>query len=179
MRHLKFYKSFSTSNNNKTTHKEFCGCLGTNLCSIWWFVFFELLTPSTLKGHNFLNFITFLMIFSALDAPIGGVQIFFRHPKKWNPPLWSALPWVFKCCSCNLIATNEQLKYWTHILCFWIPYYKLYKEGLFFYVLTLKYMCHFRTNWKKLNLKAKHKIKNKISWLLFNAFSLVLSYLFT
>jgi hypothetical protein len=40
-------------------------------------------------------------------------------------------------------------------------------------------MCHFGMNFKKFNLKAKHKIKNKISWLLFNAFNLVLSYLLT
>ncbi len=32
-------------------------------------------------------------------------------------------------------------------------------------------------NSKKLNLKAKHKIKNKISWLFFSALNLLLSYL--
>jgi L-asparagine transporter-like permease len=32
---------------------------------------------------------------------------------------------------------------------------------------------------KKLNLKAKHKIKNKISWLFFNALNLMLSRLLT
>ncbi len=76
-------------------------------------------------------------------------------------------------------ATNEQLKDLTHMFCLRIPCYKLYKENLFFYVLTLKYMCHFGMNFKKFNLKAKHKIKNKISWLFFSAFSLVLFYLFT
>jgi len=45
--------------------------------------------------------------------------------------------------------------------------------------LILKYMCHFGFSLKKLNLKAKHKIKNKILWLFFNALSLVISYLFT
>ncbi len=58
-----------------------------------------------------------------------------------------------------IIATNEQLKTLTHMFCIQIPCYKLYKEGLFSYVFTLKYMCHFGMNWKKLNLKAKHKIK--------------------
>ncbi len=43
------------------------------------------------------------------------------------------------------------------------PCYNLYTEGFFFYVFTLKYMCHFGMSWEKLNLKAKHKIKNKIS----------------
>ncbi len=53
-------------------------------------------------------------------------------------------------------ATKEQLKDLTHIFCFWIPCYKLYKEGVFSYVFTLKYMCHFEMNSKNLNLKAKH-----------------------
>jgi hypothetical protein len=32
---------------------------------------------------------------------------------------------------------------------------------------------------EKVNLEAKHKIKNEISWLFFSALSLVLSYLLT
>jgi hypothetical protein len=44
------------------------------------------------------------------------------------------------------IVTNEQLKYLTHMFCLQISCYKLYKEGLFSYVLTLKYMCHFGMN---------------------------------
>jgi hypothetical protein len=40
-------------------------------------------------------------------------------------------------------------------------------------------MSHFGMNFKKLNLKVKHKIKNKFAWLFFNALSLVLSYLLT
>jgi hypothetical protein len=40
-------------------------------------------------------------------------------------------------------------------------------------------MCHFGMSFKKLNLKPKHKIKNKISWLFFNALSLMISYLLT
>jgi hypothetical protein len=40
-------------------------------------------------------------------------------------------------------ATKEQLKDLTHMICFLIPCYKLYKEDLLFYVFTLKYMCHF------------------------------------
>jgi hypothetical protein len=139
--------------------------------------FSEILIPFILRGHNFVNFILFLMIFSALNTLIGGVQVFFRHQKQWSPPLEFGLLWTFKCYSCNLFTTNEQLKDLTQMFCLQIPYYKLYKEGLFLYVLTLKYMCHFGMNWKKLNRKAKHKIKNKISWLFFNAFSLVLSYL--
>ncbi len=76
-------------------------------------------------------------------------------------------------------ATNEQPKDLIHMLCFQIPCYKLYKKGLFSYVLTLKYMCHFGMSLKKFNLKAKYKIKNKFSWLFFSALSLVLSYLLT
>jgi hypothetical protein len=57
---------------------------------------------------------------------------------------------------------NEQLKDLTHMFCLQIPWYKLYKESLFSYVLTLKYMCHFGMTLKKLNLKTKHKINKKI-----------------
>jgi hypothetical protein len=35
--------------------------------------FFEFLTPSTLGGYNFLNSTPFSTIFSAPNAPIGGV----------------------------------------------------------------------------------------------------------
>jgi hypothetical protein len=175
--HLKFYK-LSLNFNQKKTYKEFCECLGTGLCNIWWFVFW-VLDPSILKGHNFINYIPFLTISNALDTLIGGVQVLFRCKKKWSPPLGFGMPWVLKCYNCNSIAINEQLKNLTHMFCFLIPCYKLYEKGLLFYVLTLKYMCHLGMSWKKLNLKAKHKIKNKISWLLFNAFSLVFSYLFT
>jgi hypothetical protein len=66
------------------------------------------------------------------------------------------------------------------MLCLRIPYYKLYKKGLFSYVLTLKYMCNFGMNFKKLNRKAKNK--NKILWLFVSYAHLVLcfpTYLFT
>jgi hypothetical protein len=88
----------------------------------------------------------------------------------------------FECLSvivATQFATNEQLKDLTHMFCLRIPCYKLYKESLFSYVFTLKYMCDFEMHLKKLNPKAKHKIKNKVSWLFFSALSLVLSYLFT
>jgi hypothetical protein len=60
-------------------------------------------------------------------------------------------------------ATNEQLKDLTHMPCFLIPCYKLYKKGFLSYVFTLKYMCHFGMNFKTFNLKIEHKIKNKFS----------------
>jgi len=52
-------------------------------------------------------------------------------------------------------AVKEQLKDLTHMLCFWISYYKLYKEGMFSYVFTFKYMCHFGMSLEKLDLKGK------------------------
>jgi hypothetical protein len=64
--------------------------------------------------------------------PIGGVQVLFIHQKKWSSPVGSGLPWAVKCYSCNSITTNEQLKDLTHMFCFQIPCYKLYKEGFFF-----------------------------------------------
>jgi hypothetical protein len=41
----------------------------------------KFLTPSILGGHNFLNSIPFLMIFSAPNVSIGGVQVLFGHQK--------------------------------------------------------------------------------------------------
>jgi hypothetical protein len=52
------------------------------------------------------------------------------------------------------IKTLEDL---THMLCFLIPCHKLYKEGVLFYVFTLKYTCHFGMNSKKLNPKGNLK----------------------
>jgi hypothetical protein len=40
-------------------------------------LFFLVLNPHVLGCHNFFNYILFLMIFSALDAPLRGVQVFF------------------------------------------------------------------------------------------------------
>jgi hypothetical protein len=48
--------------------------------------FFEFLTLLFLKGYNFLILIPFLIILSALDSPIGGVQILFKHQKQWSLP---------------------------------------------------------------------------------------------
>jgi hypothetical protein len=76
-------------------------------------------------------------------------------------------------------ATNEQLKDLIHMFCLRISCYKLYKKGLFSYVLTLKYMCHFGMNFKKFNQKAKHNFFIKKSIIIFSALSLMFSYLLT
>jgi hypothetical protein len=44
--------------------------------------FFELLTPFTLGGHNFLNYIPILTISSLPNALIKGVQVLFGHQKQ-------------------------------------------------------------------------------------------------
>jgi hypothetical protein len=55
--------------------------------------FFEFLTPSISKGHNFLNLFIFWSIFNAPKTLIGGgVQVLFRHKKQWSPPLGFGLP---------------------------------------------------------------------------------------
>ncbi len=41
------------------------------------------------------------------------------------------------------------------MLCLGIPCHKLYKEGVFSYVIMFKYMCHFGMSSKNLNLKSK------------------------
>jgi hypothetical protein len=50
----------------------------------------------------------------------------------------------------SIIATQfrskKQLKDFTHMFYLLIPCYKLYKEGVFSYVFTLKYMCYFGMN---------------------------------
>jgi hypothetical protein len=118
-----------------------------------------------------------LTIFNAPYAPIGGFKFCLDAKKN------GAFPLNLDCLKrLNVIVvteftTNEQLKDLTHMFCFQISCHKLYKEGLFSYVLTLKYICHFGMNLKKLNLKAKHKIKNKFSWLVFNALVFVLSFM--
>jgi hypothetical protein len=40
-----------------------------------------------------------------------------KHQKQWKLPFVFGLLWTFKCYNCNLITTNEQLKYLTHVLC--------------------------------------------------------------
>jgi hypothetical protein len=49
--------------------------------------FFEFLTPSTLRGHNFFNFIPFLKIFNAPDALIRGEGLRFCLDTKNNGAL--------------------------------------------------------------------------------------------
>jgi hypothetical protein len=45
-------------------------------------------------------------------------------------------------------AINVQLKYLIHMFCLWISSHKLYKEGVFYSVFTLKYMCNWDEFWK-------------------------------
>ncbi len=55
--------------------------------------FFELLINSVyFEGHNFFNYVPFLMNFSALGMLIGGVQFFFRHQNQWSPPFGFGVP---------------------------------------------------------------------------------------
>jgi len=53
--------------------------------------FSEFLTPFTWGGHNFFISNLFWMILSVLDAPRGGIQIFFEHQKQQSPPLAAIL----------------------------------------------------------------------------------------
>jgi len=83
---LKCYRNTTLSSTN-----HFCILITTkyhkrNFLGVWEpaFVtfggfFLEFLTPFTLRGHNFLNYILFLRIFNALDTLIGGFQILFRQ----------------------------------------------------------------------------------------------------
>ncbi len=62
---------------------------------------------------------------------------------------------MLKCYSYNSITTIEQLKDLTHMLCLQISCHKLYKEGLFSYVLTLKIHVSFWDELLKFELKGK------------------------
>jgi hypothetical protein len=61
------------------------------LCRVLWFVCL-VFDPSTLGGHNFLISKPFLTLFSASDAPRGGVQFLLEQKKQRSPPLGSGLP---------------------------------------------------------------------------------------
>ncbi len=138
--------------------------------------FFELLTPFTLRAFNFINLFFFLTIFNVLDAPIKRVQILFGHQKQWSPLLGFGLPWTFEFHSCNSIATqfttNEELKDLTHMFCLGIPCYKQYKKGLFSNENTCAIL---GSTQKNLTWRQNKNLKNKISWLVLNSLSLVLS----
>jgi len=125
-------------------------------------MFFEFLTLLFWRAITFSILFHFLRFLMHSTHQYQGFK-FCLHAKN-NGALGSDLPWALQCYSCNSITINEQLKDLTHMFCLQIPFYKLYKQGFYYYVFTLKYMCHFGIS-KKLNLKAKHKIKNKISWL--------------
>jgi hypothetical protein len=85
---------------------DYFKCLGNGLLAFG-ALFLEFFTPSTVGGHNFLNSISFLTIFNALEPPIRGVQVLFKHHKQCSPPLGFGLPSAFKCYNCNF---NLQLK---------------------------------------------------------------------
>jgi hypothetical protein len=71
---------------------------------------FEFLTPFILKCHNFLNFILFLTIFNALDAPIGMVQICLNTKNNGALLLDLAYFEFFNVIIAIQFATNQQLK---------------------------------------------------------------------
>ncbi len=61
-------------------------------------------------GHNFFNFIPFLIIFSALEVPIGGVQVILRHQKNGDFPLDLAYPKHLSVIVFIQLQLNLQLK---------------------------------------------------------------------
>ncbi len=73
------------------------------------------------------------------------------HNEVQTQSIWENLSVVV-----TLFVIKKQIEDLTqYIICFVIPCHKLYKEGVFSYVLTLKYTCHFGMSSKKLNLKDK------------------------
>jgi hypothetical protein len=54
-------------------------------------LFFKVLTPFTLQGHNFLIFNLLSTIVHVSDVSRGEVQVLFGNQKQWSPPLGSNL----------------------------------------------------------------------------------------
>ncbi len=97
-------------------------------------LFFEILTPSTLGGHNFLNSILFFMTLNVLEAPIEGFKFCLNTRNNGPVPLDMACPKrlsVIVTIELQLnLQLNKQLKDWIHMFYLWIPCYKLYKKRL-------------------------------------------------
>ncbi len=94
---MKFYKLSLNSNSNRATYKECFGCLRTDLCTVWWFVFMSS-WPPLLWGAITLSFlIHFLQLLVCQMRQEEGVQVLFGHQKRRSPPLGSGLPWALKC----------------------------------------------------------------------------------
>jgi hypothetical protein len=55
-------------------------------------LYFLVLDPFTLEGHNFFIFNPFFTIVNVLDAPREGVQVFLKRQEQHNLPLGSNLP---------------------------------------------------------------------------------------
>jgi hypothetical protein len=112
---LKPHNFFISLNCYRSTTWSFTNHLGTliathkrNFCAVlelafvmFHYYFFQFMTLFTLRGHNFLNFISFLTIFNAPDASIGEAQLLFAHQKQQSLPLLSGLPWILKCLITN------------------------------------------------------------------------------
>jgi hypothetical protein len=72
--------------------KGIFGWLGMGFVLLGGLFFLSSWPPLLWRGCNFLKFNPFFTIFSAPDAPIGGVQVLFGHQKRRSPLLGSALP---------------------------------------------------------------------------------------
>jgi len=104
-------------NNNKTTYKDFFNFLELAFLMFDGF-FFELLTPFTLGGHNFLNFIMFLIIFNALEVSIKGIKFCLNTRNNGAFPLDLACLKHFNVVIAIQFAIKEQLKDLTQMFCF-------------------------------------------------------------
>jgi hypothetical protein len=84
--HLKLYKSSSNSKGNRLIFKDFLR--GSKI--VYEIFHWKFSAKNTLPylgggGDNFLSSSSFLSIFSAIDAPRGGLHLVFGHHKQWGP----------------------------------------------------------------------------------------------
>jgi len=154
---LKFYKSSLNFSNNIITYKEcFLVFRNQSLCIFWFFIFY--FWPLLLwKGITFSILFHFWQFLVHQMCQEEGFKFCLNTKNNKAHPLDLAYLECLNAIIATQFATNEQLKDLTHMFCLRISCYKLYKKGLFSYVLTLKYMCQFGMNLKKPNQKAKHK----------------------
>jgi hypothetical protein len=120
-RHLKLYKSSCNSKGNRVIFKDFLRGSEIGYEVLHWGLFCKMTHSPTLEGHNFLASCLFLLIFSAVDVPRGGLHLLFGHHNlQWallqkqqaNPtlsdPWWAFLPYISSYM--NVRLSSKQVK---------------------------------------------------------------------
>ncbi len=113
---MKFYKSSLHHNNNKTHTRIFLGVWELTFVVLGGF--FWVIDPLyfNLGGRNFFNYIPFLIIYSALNAPIGGFKFSLDTKNNGTLPLNLACHERLKSRSCIIVARCIFMQYNVHTI---------------------------------------------------------------